>query len=450
MGTKSNKVSQDNILERIFKLTANQTNIRQEVVAGATIFMAMSYILFLNPTVLGAAGMDKGAVFVATALATIVGCVATAFLSNYPIAIAPSLGSNAFFAYTVVQGMKIPWQTALAGIFVAALLFLLVTLFKIREKIIDNIPADLKSAIAAGIGLFVAFVGLQNGGLVRASSSTLLTITDFHDPTVWLTVFGLIFTLILICLKVPGNMLLGMVGTSIVGIITGLIKMPQAVVAPIPSLKPTFGQALFHLQDVFNPQMIIVILIFFLVAFFDTTGTVVGLAEQSGLIKRGGKVPPRLSKALLSDSLSMISSSVFGSSPTAAYVESSTGIAVGGRTGLTSLTVAGLFGVSLFFSPLLAVVTSQVTAPIMIIVGAYMITAVGNIDWSKFESSFPAFAVMVGMPLFYDIAYGFAFGVISYVLIMVAQKKGEQVSLIMYIAAIIFLILLVAMNQAHY
>lgn len=438
------------LLEKVFALKANQTNPRQEIIAGTTTFMAMSYILFVNPNVLGDAGLNQGAVFVATALAAIVGCLATALIANYPVAIAPSLGSNAFFAYTVVLGMKIPWPTALAGIFVASILFMLVTVFKIREKIINNIPADLKSAIAAGIGLFVAFVGLQNGGLVKASSSTLLTITDFHNPTIWLTVFGLVFTLILVALKVPANFLLGMAATSIVGILTGLIKMPTAIVAGVPSLKPTFGQAIFYVQNVFTPQMITVILIFFLVAFFDTTGTVVGLAEQAGFIKRGEKVPPRLSKTLLSDALAMTSSSIFGSSPTAAYVESSTGIAVGGRTGLTSLTVAFWFALSLFFSPLLGVVTSQVTAPIMIIVGSYMVTSLGSIDWSKLENSFPAFMTIIGMPFFYDIAYGFAFGVMSYVLIMVFEKKGKQVHPIMYGAFFVFLFLLIAMNQAHY
>ncbi|MCO6542268.1 NCS2 family permease [Bombilactobacillus bombi] len=448
MGDNSQKIN-DNILERTFDLKANQTTVRQEIVAGTTIFVAMSYILFVNPTVLGATGMDQGAIFVATALAAIIGCLATAFLANYPIAIAPSLGSNAFFAYTVVLGMKVPWQTALAGVFVASILFLLVTIFKVREKIINNIPADLKSAIAAGIGLFVAFVGLQNGGLVQTDKSTLLTITNFHNPTVWLTVFGLVLTLILVAKKVPANMLIGMAVTSIVGIVTGLIKMPHAIVAPIPSLKPTFGQALFHIQDVFNPQMITVVIIFFLVAFFDTTGTVVGLLEQAGLMKRGEKVSPRVGKALLSDATAMIGSSIFGSSPTSAYVESSTGIAVGGRTGLTSLTVAVFFAASLFFSPLLAVVTSQVTAPIMIIVGSYMVKSLGNIDWSKFESAFPAFVTIAGMPLFYDISYGFAFGVMSYVIIMIAEGKAKKVHPIMYLAFVVFLFLLIAMNQAH-
>ncbi|BDR56040.1 NCS2 family permease [Xylocopilactobacillus apis] len=436
-------------LDRVFKLKKNNTTIGREILAGTTIFIAMSYILFVNPSVLGAAGMDQGAIFAATALAAIIGCVATAFLANYPIAIAPSLGSNAFFAYTVVVGMKIPWQTALAGVFVASLLFLLVTVFKVREKIINNIPADLKSAIAAGIGLFVAFVGLQNGGLVQKDKSTLLTITDFHNPTVWLTVFGLVLTLILVARKVPGNMLIGMAATSILGILTGLIKMPKAIVAPIPSIKPTFAQALFHVKDVFTPQMLTVVIIFFLVAFFDTTGTVVGLLEQAGLMKRGEKVSPRVGKVLLSDAISMTGSSIFGSSPTSAYVESSTGIAVGGRTGLTSLTVAVFFAASLFFSPLLSVVTSQVTAPIMIIVGSYMVTSLGNIDWNKFESAFPAFVTIAGMPLFYDISYGFAFGVMSYVIIMVVKGKAKKVHPIMYLAFLIFLFLLFALNLAH-
>ncbi|NVY96254.1 NCS2 family permease [Lactobacillus sp. DCY120] len=449
MGNHPTAAKKESKLDHFFELTQNKTNVRREVMAGLTTFIAMSYILFVNPNTLGATGMPKGAIFVATALSAIIGCLMTAFFANYPIAIAPSLGSNAFFAYTVVLGMKVSWPTALAGVFVASLIFLVVTLFKVREKIINNIPSDLKSAIAAGIGLFVAFVGLQNGGLVQTNKSTLLTITNFQDPTVWLTVFGLVLTLILLAMKVPGNMLLGMAGTSILGIMTGLIKLPTAIVAPIPSLEPTFGQALTHLDAVFTPQMLTVILIFFLVAFFDTTGTVVGLAEQAGFIKRGENVPPRVGKVLLSDATAMIGSSVLGSSPTAAYVESSTGIAAGGRTGLTSLTVGVFFTISLFFSPLLAVVTSQVTAPIMIIVGSFMVKSLGNIDWSKFESAFPAFVTIVGMPLFYDISYGFAFGVMSYVIIQVAQGQAKKVHPVMYIAFLVFLVMLVALNQAH-
>lgn len=448
MNNASTKSQTSKKLDQWFDLSKNKTSIKQELVAGMTTFVAMSYILFVNPTVLGAAGMNKGAVFVATALAAVIGCVATALLANYPIAIAPSLGTNAFFAYTVCVGMKIPWQTAIAGTFAASVLFFLITIFKIREKFIDAIPADLKSALAAGIGLFVAFVGLQEGGLVQMNKSTMLTITNFHSPVVWLSVFGLVVTIILITMNVPGNMLLGMVATSVVGIMTGLIKMPTKFVSTVPSLKPTFGQAFINFDKIFTPEMLTVVIIFFLVAFFDTTGTVVGLAEQAGFIKRGEKIPPRVGKTLLSDATSMVGSSILGSSPTSAYVESSTGIAAGGRTGLTSLTVAALFGLSLFFSPLLSVVTSQVTAPIMIIVGSFMIKSLDTIDWNKFESAFPAFVTIVGMPLFYDISYGFAFGVMSYVIIMVAKGKAKKVHLPMYILFVVFIFLLIAMNKA--
>lgn len=433
------------LLDRVFKLSEKGTTAKREIVAGITTFIAMSYILFVNPTVLAAAGMNKGAVFVATALTAIVGCVAMAFIANYPLAVAPGLGSNAFFSYSVVIGMGIPWQTAIAGVFIASILFMLTTVFKVREAVINAIPASLKSAMAAGIGLFIAFTGLKQGGLVIGSKSSLVTITNWSTPTVWLTVFGLVAIGLMMSKKIPGAMFIGMAATAIVGVVAGLIKMPSSIVSTIPSLAPTFGASILNLNHIFSIQMLIVVLIFFLVAFFDTTGTVIGLAEQAGFIK-DNHIPKEVGRALFADSTSMIAGSVFGSTPTACYVESSTGIAAGGRTGLTALTVAFMFGLSLFFSPLLTLVTSQVTAPVLIIVGSFMAKSLAKVNWSKFEEALPSFLIVLSMPLTYNISYGLAFGILAYPLTMFAAGRRKEVHPIMIAAAIIFFFLLFAMN----
>ena len=364
----NNSPASTNILEKWFHLSEQGTTIKRELLAGLTTFVSMAYILFVNPSVLGMAGMNKGAVFTATALSAIIGCLLMAFLANYPIAIAPGLGDNAFFTYSVVLAMGISWQTAMAGVFVASVIFTILSLMKVREAVINAIPHDLKLAIAAGIGLFIAFVGLQGGGLVVASKSSLVQLGSLTVPTTWLTIFGVLAIALLMAKRVPGSIFIGMILTTLLGLFTGLIKMPAHIISLAPSMKPTFGVALTNLGKVNTPQMWAVVLIFLLVAFFDTAGTLVGLAQQAGLMKNDRM--PRIGQALMADSISMLSGSVMGTTPTAAYVESSAGIAVGGRTGLTALTVGVLFAFSLLFSPLLTVVTTQVTAPALIIVGS--------------------------------------------------------------------------------
>ncbi|UTC13795.1 NCS2 family permease [Latilactobacillus curvatus] len=435
-----------NWFERQFKIKASGSTIKTEIIAGITTFIAMSYILFVNPTILGDAGLDKGAVFVATALTGVVGCLATAFIANYPIAVAPGLGSNAFFAYPVVLGMGIPWQTALAGVFVASLLFMLVTVLKVREVVINAIPTNLKAAMAVGIGLFIAFTGLKQGASSSVVLNHLSPLRVGQIRTFWLTVFGLIVTVALLARKVPGALFIGLAATAIMGVVTGLIAMPHSIIASIPSLAPTFGVSIMNIHNVFNVQMAVVILVFFFSVFFDTTGTVIGLAQQAGFIK-DNKMPKEVGKALFTDSTSMIAGSVFGSTPTACYIESSTGIAAGGRPGFTAVVVAIMFVLSLFFSPLLAVVTSQVTAPILIIVGSFMMKSIANIDWSEFETSFAAFMIILCVPLTYNISYGLAFGLITYPITMIAADKGKKVHPIMYVAALLFLLLLFTMHE---
>lgn len=423
-------------VSQYFGLSALHTTIRTEVVAGFTTFISMVYILFVNPSVLGASGMDEGAVFTATALASAVGSIMMGLYAKYPIATAPALGINAFFAYSVCIGMKIPWQTALAGVFVASLLFMLITVLKLRELIINAIPKDLKFAISGGIGLFIAFLGLNQGGIIVADESTLVSLGSLSIGTTWLTIFGLTVTAILLIRRIPGSVFIGMAATTVLGLLTGLIQKPTGIVAAAPSLKPTFLVAAKHIGDINSVQLWVVVLTFLLVTFFDTAGTLVGLANQAGFMKNNEM--PRVGKALASDSTAMLAGSLFGTSPVGAYVESSAGIAVGGRSGLTAVVTGILFLFGLFFSPLLAIVTPQVTAPALIVVGVMMAHSLKEIDWEHLEIAIPAFLILVGMPLTYSISDGIALGFIFYPITMIAAKRGKEVSPIMYALFFVF------------
>ncbi|ENZ5657650.1 NCS2 family permease [Enterococcus hirae] len=420
-----------------FEIEKLGTTVRREILAGFTTFISMAYILFVNPTVLGASGMDEGAVFTATALASAIGCILMGVLARYPIGTAPALGINAFFAYSVCLGMGIPWETALAGVFVASLIFILITIFKLREMIIDAIPADLKYAISGGIGLFIAFLGLNEGGVIVSNESTLVGLGSLSVGSTWLTIFGLVVTAILLIRQVPGGIFIGMVASTILGLVTGLIPMPSQLVSAAPSLKPTFLVALKHIGDINSLQMWVVVLTFLLVTFFDTAGTLVGLANQAGFMKDNKM--PRVGKALASDSTAMLAGSLLGTSPVGAFVESSAGIAVGGRSGITAVTTGILFLFGLFFSPLLSVVTSQVTAPALIIVGVLMAQSLRQIEWGKLEIAIPAFLILIGMPLTYSISDGIALGFIFYPITMIAAKRGKEVSPIMYLLFFVFI-----------
>ncbi|MGX6962160.1 NCS2 family permease [Vagococcus xieshaowenii] len=420
-----------------FEIEKLNTTVRREILAGFTTFVSMAYILFVNPTVLGASGMDEGAVFTATALASAFGCILMGLLARYPIATAPALGINAFFSYTVCIGMGVPWETALAGVFVASLIFILITVFKLREMIIDAIPADLKHAIGGGIGLFIAFLGLNEGGIIVANDSTLVGLGDLTVGTTWLTIFGLVATAVLMIRKIPGAIFIGMAATTLLGLGTGLIGAPEKIVSAAPSLKPTFMVALSHVKDINSLQLVVVVLTFLLVTFFDTAGTLVGLANQAGFMKDNKM--PRVGKALAADSTAMMAGSLFGTSPVGAYVESSAGIAVGGRSGLTAISTGIFFIFGLFFSPLLAVVTSQVTAPALIIVGVLMAQELRDIDWGSLEIAIPAFLILIGMPLTYSISDGIALGFIFYPITMIAAKRGKEVSPIMYALFFVFI-----------
>lgn len=421
-------------IESYFQINELGSTIGRELLAGFTTFISMAYILFVNPSVLGDSGMDKGAVFTATAIASAIGCILMGLYAKYPIATAPALGINAFFTYSVCIGMKVPWQTALAGVLIASIIFLLITIFKLRELIIDAIPANLKYAISAGIGLFIAFIGLEDGGIIVADKSTLVALGSFSGTT-WLTIFGLVVTAILLVRRVPGNIFIGMAATAILGMVTGMIKLPSAVVSGAPSLKPTFLVAVQHIGNINSMQLVVVVLTFLLVTFFDTAGTLVGLAQQAGFMKDNKM--PRVGKALLSDSTAMTAGALLGTSPVGAYVESSAGIAVGGRSGLTAVVTGILFIFGMFFSPLLSVVTNQVTAPALIIVGVLMAQNMKKVEWDKMEIAIPSFLILLGMPLTYSISDGLALGVIAYPITMIAAKRGKEVHPIMYALSLI-------------
>lgn len=434
------------MLERVFHLSDAHTTVKGELIAALTTFVSLSYILFVNPNILHAAGINRGAAFTVTAVATAVGCFLMGFIANYPIALAPTLGSAAFFTYNVVIGMHINWQTALASVLVASFLFILITVLKLREKVVDAIPKDIKYAISAGIGLFIAFIGLQNGKLIVNNSSSLVGLGSFGNPDVWLTLFGLILTMILMAARIPGSIFIGMIITAIFGMCIGEIPLPHGFISTAPSMAPTFGQAVFHLKDINTPQLFMVVLTFLLVTFFDTAGTLIGMTQQAGMVDKDGKIP-RIGKAFLSDSLAMVEGAICGTAPLGTSVESSAGIAMGGRTGLTAVFVGILFLISMIFSPLLAVIPTTVTAPALIIVGVLMANNLKYINWDRFEIALPAFLVVVGMPLTYSISDGLALGMIAYPITMIASKHHKDVSPMMYALFVIFVVFFLITNM---
>jgi adenine/guanine/hypoxanthine permease len=348
------------------------------------------------------------------------------------------MGLNAFFAFTVVLTMGIPWQTALAGVMVSGLVFIVLSLSGIRETVINAIPSELKHAVGAGIGLFITFIGLQNAQIIVNNDAVLVGLGDLTNGNTLLAIFGVVVTVILMVLRINGGVFIGMVITAIVGMITGLIHPPASIVAPVPSLEPTFGAAIENFGNVFSLQMLVVILTFLFVDFFDTAGTLVAVANQAGLMK-DNKLP-RAGKALLADSTATVIGAILGTSTTTSYVESTAGVAAGGRSGFTSVVTAGFFLVALFFSPLLSVVTAPVTAPALIIVGALMVASLSQIDWQRFEVAVPSFLTIIMMPLTYSIATGIAIGFVFYPITMIFKGKAKEIHPIMYGLFVIFVL----------
>ncbi|MBN8204169.1 MULTISPECIES: NCS2 family permease [Bacillaceae] len=436
-------------MKKYFQFEELGTNYRREFIGGLTTFLAMAYILVVNPITLSlmdipdlpdAMRMDYGAVFVATAVAAAIGSLLMGVLARYPIALAPGMGLNAFFAYTVVLTMGIPWQHALGGVLISGIIFILLSLSGLREKIINSIPAELKYAVSAGIGLFITFVGAQSAGLIVNNDAVLVGLGDFTDGNVLLAIFGIIITVILMTKGMNGGIFIGMVITTVVGMIAGLIDVPGKVVDSVPSVAPTFGAAFGAYSDpsFFSTSMLVVVLTFLFVDFFDTAGTLVGVANQAGLMKENKL--PRAGKALLADSTATVVGAIFGTSTTTSFIESSSGVAAGARTGFASIVTAGFFLLSLFFFPLLEVITSAVTAPALIIVGVLMVASLGNIDWTKFEIAVPAFLTIIAMPLTYSIATGIAIGFIFYPITMIVKGRIKEIHPIMYVLFVIFVL----------
>lgn len=438
-------------LKKYFQFAELGTNYRREIIGGLTTFLSMAYILILNPITLSlsdikdfpdALRMDSGAVFVATALAAAIGSLIMGLLAKYPIALAPGVGLNAFFAYTVVLSMGMPWQQALTGVLFSGIIFVILTLFGFREKIINAIPSELKLAVGAGIGLFITFIGLRNAGIIVNNDATLVGLGNLSTGTTLLSIFGIVITIILMTRGWNGAIFIGMLLTAVVGMFFGLIDVPHKIVGAVPSIEPTFGASLdtlfHHTDDLLTIKMLVVILTFLFVDFFDTAGTLVAVANQAGLVK-DNKLP-RAGKALFADSSATVIGAILGTSTTTAYIESSAGVAAGARTGFASVITAILFLLSLFFFPVLGVITSAVTAPALIVVGVLMVSSLHKIDWRKFEIAVPAFFTIIMMPLTYSIATGIGLGFIFYPITMLVKGRGKEVHPVMYFFFVIFIL----------
>jgi AGZA family xanthine/uracil permease-like MFS transporter len=422
-------------MEKFFKLTAHKTTVKTEVLAGVTTFLTMAYILIVNPVILSDAGMDFGAVFTATALSAAIATLVMAFLANLPFALAPGMGLNAFFAYTVVITMGYSWQQALTAVFIEGIIFILLTAFNIREAIVNSIPTNMKKAISVGIGLFIAFIGLQNAGVI-VDGATLVELGDVTSGTALVAMIGLIITSVLVAFKVRGALLLGIVGTTIVGIPFGVTSWAGGSFLP-PSLAPTF--LAFSFADVFSIDMIVIVFTFLFVDMFDTVGTLIGCATKADILEKDGSIP-KCKEALFADAIGTTVGAMLGTSTVTTYVESSAGVTEGGKTGLTSLTVAVLFIVSLFLSPLFISVPGAATAPALILVGLFMISPVKDIDFDEPTESIPAFLTILLMVTSYSIANGIMYGALSWIILKLLTGKTKQISPMMVIIAILLLI----------
>ncbi|MFD4444092.1 NCS2 family permease [Nocardia sp. NPDC058519] len=433
-------------IDGYFGISSSGSTFKREAMAGTVTFLAMSYVLAVNPSILGDEGAlgDKGipmqAVFTATAVAAVFGTLVMGIWAKYPIALAPGMGLNAFFAYTVVLSMGIPWQVALSGTLLSGIIFFILAVTKVRERILNAIPLQMKFAVGAGIGLFVAFLGLKNAGIVVNSDATLVALGDFTKGTTLLAMFGLIVTVIFLVIGWHGAVLYGIVATTILGMVTGLVGVPDGIAEMPKGLDQTFGQAIIHLPDAFTGQMIVVVLTMLFVDFFDASGTLIGVANQAGLLNKDGTLP-RAASALAADSVGTTAGAIIGTSTTTAYVESTAGVSAGGRTGLTAVTTAGWFLLAMFCYPIFSVVaaSAEITSAALIVVGILMARSLGDIDWQNLEYSVPAFITVIMMPLTYSIANGLAMGMIFYPIVMVAKGRIKDVHPAMWALMVLFL-----------
>ncbi len=420
------------MLETMFKLSDNETTVGRELMAGLTTFLTLAYIIFVNPSILAATGMDQGAVFVATCLAAAIGTLIMGLYANYPVALAPGMGLNAYFTYGVVLGMGHAWQVALGAVFISGILFIILSVLPVREWIVNSIPRSLKMAISAGIGLFLAIIGLQNAGIVVDHPATLVTMGDLSDPKALLAAAGFGLMVVLSARKIPGALIIAILVITVVGIVLG-ISDAQGVFSMPPSLAPTFLQ--MDIAGALEVGMITIIFAFLFVDLFDTAGTLVGLAHRAGMLDADGRLP-RLRKALLADSTATVAGAVLGTSTTTSYIESAAGINAGGRTGLTAVAVAGLFLLSLFLSPLASTIPAYATAPALIFVACLMMRGLSEIDWEDITEVAPAVVTAIAMPLTYSIATGIGFGFITYAVVkLLGGRVSEASPAVLFLAA---------------
>ena len=430
-------LKRNDMLKKLFGFDSTKTTVRTEIVAGITTFLTMSYILAVNPTMFGELdGMPIGSVFTSTALAAIVGCLAMAFVGKLPFGLAPGMGLNAFFVYSVCMGMGYSWQFALTAVLIEGIIFIILTLTNLREAIVNAIPMSLRSAIGAGIGLFIAFIGLKSAGVVVQDSATLVTLGDVTSGSALLAFIGLVITGFMYSRNIPGAILLGIIVTMIIGIPLGVTEFKGIVSAP-ESIAPIFCQ--FEFDHIFSVDMLVVVFTFFFIDMFDTVGTLVGVCTKAKMMDENGNIY-RVKQAFMADSIATTLGAFLGTSTTTTYVESAAGVAQGGRSGLTALVVGTCFMIALFFSPLFLSIPSAATAPALIIVGLLMVEQIKNIDFDDFSESLPAFVCMIMMPLTYSISNGILIGMITYVLMNVICGKFKKLSPAMYILAVLFIL----------
>ena len=422
------------MLEKFFKLKENGTTVRTELLAGLTTFLTMAYIIFVNPSILGDAGMPKDAVFVATCLAAAIGTLIMGVYANYPMALAPGMGLNAYFAYAVVKGMGIPWEAALGAVFISGCLFIMVSVFKLREIIVNGIPQSIRTAITVGIGLFLGLISLKSAGIVVANPVTMVSLGDLHQPPAILATIGFFLIVTLDRLKIKGAILIGILAVTVLSFYFGGNTFHGIVSMP-PSLAPTLFK--LDIMGALSVGILNVVLVFFLVELFDATGTLMGVANRAGLLVNGRM--ERLNKALLADSTAIVAGAILGTSSTTAYIESAAGVQAGGRTGLTAVAVGALFLACLFIAPLAGVVPGYATAPALFYVSCLMLRELAEIDWSDTTESVPAAITAIFMPFTYSIAQGIAFGFISYAALKLFTGRAREVKLIVWAIAAVFL-----------
>ncbi|MBQ4555274.1 MAG: NCS2 family permease [Spirochaetaceae bacterium] len=423
-------------MEKLFKLQERGTTVGREVVAGITTFLAMAYILAVNPGMLSETGMPFGGVFTATAIASAIATLVMAFLANLPVALAPGMGLNAFFTYTVCFGMGCSWQFALTAVLLEGILFILLSLFGVREAIINSIPATLRKAVAVGIGLFICLIGLSNAGITSSDTGTIIGFVNLNVPSALVAIIGLVITIVLYILKVPGAILIGIALTTIVGIPFGVTTVPEGWKPfSLPEAPLLFK---FEWGSVLTGKFFIVFFTFLFTDLFDTIGTLMGVTEQAGLVDEKGNIP-NVKGALLADAIGTVAGACLGTSTVTSFVESSSGVAAGGRTGLSSVVTAIMFLLALFFTPLFALIPSAATAPALIFVGFLMMQSISSIDFQDLTEGIPAFITIMVMPFAYSISKGIAFGMISYVICKIAGKKAKEVPVVTWVLAVIFI-----------